>query len=102
VADMVFVQQSAGQYVSVSKVYVWTNCYSYPRFHRPAIQPKQTVDLESMAFSQGGHLMSNKKCMLPDSSFKHARKGYKEIPCAETEATCSGWDSTCIRSATVG
>ncbi|THU99503.1 hypothetical protein K435DRAFT_939008 [Dendrothele bispora CBS 962.96] len=33
------------------------------------IQPRGTVDLESMMFSQGGHLMSNKKCKLPDGSF---------------------------------
>ena len=43
------------------------------------VQPKKTVDLESMAFSQGGHLMSNKKCKLPEGSFKRARKGYEEI-----------------------
>ncbi|KIJ63099.1 hypothetical protein HYDPIDRAFT_29788 [Hydnomerulius pinastri MD-312] len=43
------------------------------------VQPKRTIDLESMAFSQGGHLMSNKKCKLPDGSFKRARKGYEEI-----------------------
>ena len=43
------------------------------------VQPKMTVDLESMAFSQGGHLMSNKKCKLPDGSFKRSRKGFEEI-----------------------
>jgi len=43
------------------------------------LQPKRTLDLESMAFSQGGHLMSNKKCKLPEGSFKRARKGYEEI-----------------------
>ena len=43
------------------------------------VQPKKTLDLESMAFSQGGHLMSNKKCKLPEGSFKRARKGYEEI-----------------------
>ncbi|KAL0957930.1 hypothetical protein HGRIS_000111 [Hohenbuehelia grisea] len=43
------------------------------------VQPKRTVDLESMAFSQGGHLMTNKKCKLPEGSFKRARKGYEEI-----------------------
>ncbi|KAJ7741533.1 putative RNA helicase [Mycena maculata] len=43
------------------------------------LQPKRTVDLESMAFSLGGHLMSNKKCKLPEGSFKRARKGYEEI-----------------------
>ncbi|EIW74460.1 Sec63-domain-containing protein [Coniophora puteana RWD-64-598 SS2] len=43
------------------------------------VTPKRTVDLESMAFSQGGHLMSNKKCKLPDGSFKRSRKGFEEI-----------------------
>ena len=43
------------------------------------VQPKGTVDLESMAFSQGGHLMSNKKCKLPEGSFKRSGKGYEEI-----------------------
>jgi pre-mRNA-splicing helicase BRR2 len=43
------------------------------------VQPKGAVDLESMAFSQGGHLMSNKKVKLPDGSFKRSRKGWEEI-----------------------
>lgn len=43
------------------------------------VQPKAMVDLEGMAFSQGGHLMSNKKCKLPEGSFKRAKKGYEEI-----------------------
>ena len=43
------------------------------------LQPKRTVDLESMMFSQGGHLMSNKKCKLPEGSFKRSRKGFEEI-----------------------
>ncbi|TFY81453.1 hypothetical protein EWM64_g2555 [Hericium alpestre] len=43
------------------------------------LQPKKTVNLKSITFSQGGHLMSNKKCKLPDGSFKHAKKGYEEI-----------------------
>jgi len=42
-------------------------------------QPKRAVDLEAMSFSQGGHLMSNKKCKLPDGSFKRSKKGYEEI-----------------------
>ncbi|KAF6753600.1 Sec63 Brl domain-containing protein [Ephemerocybe angulata] len=44
-----------------------------------SVQPKRTVDLESLVFSQGGHLMSNKKCKLPEGSFKRARKGFEEI-----------------------
>lgn len=43
------------------------------------LQPKRTLDLESMMFSQGGHLMSNKKCKLPEGSFKRSRKGFEEI-----------------------
>jgi pre-mRNA-splicing helicase BRR2 len=43
------------------------------------VQPQRIIDLESMAFAQGGHLMSNKKCKLPEGSFKRSKKGYEEI-----------------------
>ncbi|EJD54668.1 Sec63-domain-containing protein [Auricularia subglabra TFB-10046 SS5] len=43
------------------------------------VQPRAMVDLEAMAFSQGGHLMANKKVKLPDGSFKRSKKGYEEI-----------------------
>lgn len=43
------------------------------------VHPKKTLDLESMIFSQGGHLMSNKTTKLPQGSFKRAKKGYEEI-----------------------
>jgi len=43
------------------------------------VQPKKIVDLEGMAFSQGGRLMSNKNCTLPAGSFKRPKKGYEEI-----------------------
>ncbi|KAJ3766130.1 pre-mRNA splicing factor, partial [Lentinula raphanica] len=39
----------------------------------------KTIDLSAMAFSQGGHLMSNKKCVLPEGSFKRLRKGWEEV-----------------------
>ena len=41
--------------------------------------PRKMVDLESMAFSQGARLMSNKKCKLPEGSFKRSKKGYEEV-----------------------
>lgn len=41
--------------------------------------PKANIDLESLVFQQGGHLMSNKKCKLPEGSFKRTKKGYEEI-----------------------
>ncbi|KAF5375631.1 hypothetical protein D9757_008508 [Collybiopsis confluens] len=41
--------------------------------------PSRTLDLSTLAFSQGGHLMSNKNVKLPEGSFKRARKGFEEI-----------------------
>ncbi|KAI8851535.1 Sec63 Brl domain-containing protein [Chytridium lagenaria] len=41
--------------------------------------PRTNIDLESLIFEQGGHLMSNKKCKLPEGSFKRTKKGYEEI-----------------------
>lgn len=54
--------------------------------------PRKTLDLEGMAFSQGGHLMSNKKCTLPDGSFKRSKKGYEEIhvPAPKPKPTAPG------------
>ncbi|TIB36491.1 hypothetical protein E3P84_00909 [Wallemia ichthyophaga] len=43
------------------------------------VAPKRVVDLDSMTFSAGGHLMSNKRVKLPDGSFKRSKKGYEEI-----------------------
>jgi pre-mRNA-splicing helicase BRR2 len=56
------------------------------------VQPKKTVDLESMAFSQGGHLMSNKTTKLPQGSFKRAKKGYEEIhvPAPKSKPVATG------------
>ncbi|GAW10525.1 Sec63-domain-containing protein [Lentinula edodes] len=45
----------------------------------PTLRLPKTIDLTAMAFSQGSHLMSNKKCVLPEGSFKRARKGWEEI-----------------------
>lgn len=44
-----------------------------------AVAPKQNIDLEMLAFAQGNHLMSNKKCKLPEGSFKRTHKGYDEF-----------------------
>jgi len=40
---------------------------------------KGVLDLESLSFAQGGHLMSNKQCKLPDGSMRKQKKGYEEI-----------------------
>eukprot|EP01022_Parablepharisma_sp_SALTPOND_P017480 TRINITY_DN2801_c4_g1_i1.p1 TRINITY_DN2801_c4_g1~~TRINITY_DN2801_c4_g1_i1.p1 ORF type:complete len:2164 (+),score=294.83 TRINITY_DN2801_c4_g1_i1:1425-7916(+) len=43
-----------------------------------AIAPK-TLDLESMAFAQGAHFMSNKRCTLPKDTVRTSKKGYEEV-----------------------
>ncbi|UYV81297.1 SNRNP200 [Cordylochernes scorpioides] len=39
----------------------------------------QVLDLDQYVFTSGSHLMANKKCVLPDGSFRKQRKGYEEI-----------------------
>ena len=43
------------------------------------VEPRSVVDIDSMVFQQGGRLMSNKKCRLPEGSFKRTKKGYEEV-----------------------
>uniref|UniRef100_A0A665VDX8 Activating signal cointegrator 1 complex subunit 3 n=1 Tax=Echeneis naucrates TaxID=173247 RepID=A0A665VDX8_ECHNA len=35
--------------------------------------------LDDLAFTQGSHFMANKRCQLPDGSFRKQRKGYEEV-----------------------
>lgn len=42
-------------------------------------RPSEVIDLDALAFQQGGHLMSNKQCKLPEGSFQKQKKGYEEI-----------------------
>ncbi len=37
------------------------------------------LDLDALAFTSGGHFMSNKKCDLPEGSWRAMRKGYEEV-----------------------
>ena len=39
----------------------------------------QQINLEELTFAQGGHLMANKKCQLPEGSFRKQKKGYEEV-----------------------
>ncbi|KAJ3691364.1 hypothetical protein LUZ61_020528 [Rhynchospora tenuis] len=40
---------------------------------------REFLDLESLSFSQGGSLMSQKKCELPRDSYLKTHKGYDEV-----------------------
>ncbi|CAK9183443.1 unnamed protein product [Ilex paraguariensis] len=40
---------------------------------------RQLLDLDGLAFHQGGLLMANKKCELPVGSYRNHNKGYEEV-----------------------
>ncbi|KAI3919601.1 hypothetical protein MKX01_018424 [Papaver californicum] len=40
---------------------------------------RQLLDLDSISFQQGGLLMANKKCTLPEGSYRNHSKGYEEV-----------------------
>lgn len=40
---------------------------------------RQLLDLESIAFHDGGRHMANTKCELPQGSYRNAHKGYEEV-----------------------
>ncbi|GLV40316.1 Brr2 U5 snRNP complex subunit [Carabus blaptoides fortunei] len=40
---------------------------------------RQLIDFEDLVFTQGSHFMANKRCQLPDGSFRKQRKGYEEV-----------------------
>lgn len=40
---------------------------------------RQLLDLDNLAFHQGGLLMANRKCELPVGSYRNHKKGYEEV-----------------------
>jgi len=40
---------------------------------------RKMLDLEDLSFKDGSHFMANKKCQLPDGSYRKQRKGYEEV-----------------------
>ncbi|KAF1781280.1 P-loop containing nucleoside triphosphate hydrolase [Phytophthora cactorum] len=45
----------------------------------PKKKPQHYVDVESLAFQEGGHLMSNRECRLPEGTWRAQKKGYEEV-----------------------
>ncbi len=37
------------------------------------------LDLEDLVFNQGSHFMSNRRCQLPDGSYRTQKEGYEEV-----------------------
>ena len=40
---------------------------------------EKLLDLEGLQFTQGGHLMANRRCELPEKSWRAQKKGYEEV-----------------------
>ena len=40
-----------------------------------ALSSTNAIDLEDIVFSQGSHFMANKRCQLPEGSFRKQRRG---------------------------
>ena len=53
-------------------------------------QPRRVIDIDSLIFTEGGHLMSRKKVKLPEGSFKRQMKGYEEIHVPEPKRREAG------------
>lgn len=46
---------------------------------RDAMHTEKIVSLDDLSFAEGGHMMSNKRCELPDKSWRAQKKGYEEV-----------------------
>ncbi|TYZ63781.1 hypothetical protein PybrP1_001841 [[Pythium] brassicae (nom. inval.)] len=44
-----------------------------------AKKPQRYIDVEALVFPEGGHLMSNKECRLPEGTWRAQKKGYEEV-----------------------
>uniref|UniRef100_A0A9J8A797 U5 small nuclear ribonucleoprotein 200 kDa helicase n=1 Tax=Cyprinus carpio carpio TaxID=630221 RepID=A0A9J8A797_CYPCA len=64
--------------------------------HGEAVTSKQLLDLEDLAFTQGSHFMANKRCQLPDGSFRKQRKGYEEVHVPALKPKPFGDDETLV------
>ena len=47
--------------------------------HETAAAGRKMLELDALAFAQGSHFMSNKRCELPAGSYRSAKKGYEEV-----------------------
>jgi len=40
-----------------------------------ALDSMNVIDIDDLVFAQGSHFMANKKCQLPEGSFRKQKKG---------------------------
>jgi pre-mRNA-splicing helicase BRR2 len=61
-----------------------------------SVPVSEVIDLDTIAFQQGGHLMSNKQCKLPEGSFQKQKKGYEEITIPAVKSPPYGSDERLV------
>lgn len=56
-----------------------------------AKKPQRYIDIESLAFQEAGHLMSNKDVRLPEGTWRAQKKGYEEVhvPAVRTKSAAA-------------
>lgn len=59
-----------------------------------ALDSTNVLDLEDIQFTQGSHLMANKRCELPEGSFRKQYKGYEEVHVPALKSLPYGEDET--------
>jgi len=45
------------------------------------------IDIDDLVFAQGSHFMANKKCQLPEGSFRKQKKGAPTVSIMHTTKT---------------
>ena len=60
------------------------------------VGPVQTLDLDDLTFNQGSHFMANKRCQLPDGSFRKQRKGNRVVKMYDSYKVTSLSLSVCV------
>jgi len=45
-----------------------------------ALESMNIIDIDDLVFAQGSHFMANKKCQLPEGSFRKQKKGIYTLP----------------------
>ncbi|OAF66385.1 hypothetical protein A3Q56_05891 [Intoshia linei] len=51
---------------------------------------RNIIDIEHMVFQDGAHFMSNKKCDLPEGSYRKMKRGYEEVHVPASKAKPMG------------
>lgn len=52
---------------------------------------ERVIDLDALAFTEGSHLMANKRCELPPGSWRAQKKGYEEIHVPAVKVCAPAW-----------